>query len=117
MVGLSQSALAEHVGKTFQQFQKYETGKNRISASVLFGVAQALKTPIDYFFDVETAQADDPVSADRARSINDFLRTAEGVELASLYPRIKSHELRRRVVALITTMADDQGFSADACKK
>jgi transcriptional regulator with XRE-family HTH domain len=108
MVGLSQSALAEHVGKTFQQFQKYETGKNRISASVLYEVAQALRTPIDYFFDVDANEADDTEHMGRARSINDFLRTAEGVELASLYPRIKSLELRRRIVALITTMADEE---------
>ena len=108
LVGLSQSSLAEHVGKTFQQFQKYETGKNRISASVLFQVAQALRTPIDYFFDIPTEEPEEAEHSGRARSINDFLRTAEGVELASLYPRIKNYELRRRIVALITAMADEE---------
>lgn len=48
--GLSQKALGENVGLTFQQIQKYESGKNRVSASVLFFIANALKKPVAYFF-------------------------------------------------------------------
>lgn len=44
--GLSQSRLASMVGVTFQQFQKYETAGNRISASRLYQIAQALQVPV-----------------------------------------------------------------------
>ena len=42
-LGMSQERLAEHLGLTFQQVQKYERGSNRVSASKLFEIAQALK--------------------------------------------------------------------------
>jgi transcriptional regulator with XRE-family HTH domain len=48
--GLSQAALGERIGVTFQQIQKYERGTNRISASLLFRVSQILDVPIEYFF-------------------------------------------------------------------
>lgn len=43
---LSQEALAEQIGVTFQQIQKYEGGRNRVSASMLMAVAKALKTNV-----------------------------------------------------------------------
>lgn len=49
--GLSQIALAEKTGVTFQQIQKYERADNRIAASRLFAVAQATDKPISYFFE------------------------------------------------------------------
>lgn len=48
--GLSQTHLGNEVGVTFQQIQKIEAGKNRIAASRLYRVAQALETPIAKFF-------------------------------------------------------------------
>ena len=49
-LGLTQTALADAVGVTFQQVQKYENGKNRISAGRLWQFAKLFKVPIDYFF-------------------------------------------------------------------
>ena len=48
--GLSQQALAEAAGVTFQQIQKYERGANRVSASMLARIAQALDTPVAEMF-------------------------------------------------------------------
>ena len=48
---LSQRTLAEAVGISFQQLQKYESGKNRVSASMLFGLARRLAVPFDAFFE------------------------------------------------------------------
>ena len=48
--GLSQEALAEHLGITFQQIQKYENGKNRIAAGRLHTMSKVLKTPVQRFF-------------------------------------------------------------------
>lgn len=51
MLNMSQEALSGKLGVTFQQVQKYEKGLNRISASRLFELAQALRVPIGYFYD------------------------------------------------------------------
>jgi transcriptional regulator with XRE-family HTH domain len=48
--GLSQQALAEAAGVTFQQIQKYERGANRVSASMLSRIAGALDTPVAEMF-------------------------------------------------------------------
>jgi transcriptional regulator with XRE-family HTH domain len=50
-LGLSQSAVGEKVGLTFQQIQKYENGVNRISAGVLYALSRVLEVPIKYFFE------------------------------------------------------------------
>lgn len=51
LIGMSQEVLAEKIGLTFQQVQKYELGKNRISASMLWRIAEALDVPVSFFFD------------------------------------------------------------------
>ena len=48
---LSQTELAEQIGVTFQQVQKYENGKNRVGAGRLMHIARALDVPITAFFD------------------------------------------------------------------
>ena len=51
MVGLSQEKVADALGLTFQQVQKYEKGTNRISSSRLHQLARILEVPIPFFFD------------------------------------------------------------------
>ncbi len=51
LLGLTQQQLAIQVGIRFQQVQKYECGANRISAARLWQLAEALETPISYFYD------------------------------------------------------------------
>lgn len=51
LLGMSQSKLAEAVGLTFQQIQKYEKGSNRIGASRMWQFAQALGVPVASFFE------------------------------------------------------------------
>ena len=51
LLGLTQQQLAVQVGIRFQQIQKYECGANRISAARLWELAEALETPITYFYD------------------------------------------------------------------
>ena len=50
LLGLSQEKLAEAVGVTFQQIQKYERGTNRVSASRLFNFSKALDVSLEYFY-------------------------------------------------------------------
>lgn len=51
MLGMSQQTLAAGIGVTFQQIQKYESGKNRISAGKLWDFATILKMPVSYFYE------------------------------------------------------------------
>ena len=51
LLGLTQQQLALQVGIRFQQIQKYECGANRISAARLWQLAEALETPVSYFYD------------------------------------------------------------------
>lgn len=49
--GYTQTELAEMIGITFQQVQKYERGSNRVSVSRLVSIAGLLNVPIDFFFE------------------------------------------------------------------
>jgi transcriptional regulator with XRE-family HTH domain len=51
LLGMSQTAVGDAVGLTFQQIQKYERGSNRIGSSRLFEFAKVLDVPVSYFFD------------------------------------------------------------------
>ncbi len=69
MLGLTQQELAQAVGIKFQQIQKYESGINRMSASRLWDVANALGVSVSYFFDgLQCRRAERPwAQARRAR--------------------------------------------------
>ena len=72
MLGMSQEKLADALGLTFQQVQKYEKGVNRVSASMLARASQALHCKIDSFFPDETTGADtsaDVTAAPRGREM------------------------------------------------
>jgi len=68
-LGLTQQDLADKLGLSYQQIQKYETGLNRISAGRLFLVAKELLTRLDYFFESETGEPPTR-TVRRARGLN-----------------------------------------------
>ncbi|MCX7587279.1 helix-turn-helix domain-containing protein [Phenylobacterium sp. 58.2.17] len=104
----TQTELAEALGLTFQQVQKYERGSNRISASMLYGAALFLDVPILAFFEglPDTQDRVALVDGPQAAMIGAFLNTSEGVELATLFTRL-SPRLRNQMMALIVTLADE----------
>ena len=110
-LGLTQQQLAEQLGLTFQQVQKYERGSNRVSASKLYEISRALQTPVPYFFEglSDTGRGDADEARGAEQSIREFLMTAEGQELASLYPQIMATRLRRQVLELVRTIAEEEG--------
>ena len=55
--GLSQTALAEQIGVTFQQVQKYEKGTNRVAPGRLSQIARILNVPVSSFFEDEAKQS------------------------------------------------------------
>ena len=106
-LGLTQAALAERVGVTFQQFQKYENGTNRISAGRLFQLAVALDTSIPYFY--EGLQS---VSRALLRGVAEEAAEFEGpsdveaAELVMAFRSIQDPAARRAVLALARKSAE-----------
>jgi len=106
---ISQEKLADALGLTFQQVQKYERGSNRISASKLYEIARTLKVSIAWFFEglgdpLEGRGADDKPTGAFAHG---FLMTQDGVDLVNLFPKIPERRVRRRLVDLVRAMVDE----------
>ncbi|ESQ79171.1 helix-turn-helix domain-containing protein [Asticcacaulis sp. YBE204] len=107
-LGYSQEYLAEQIGLTFQQVQKYERGSNRISASKLFDIAKVLKVSVPYFFEnLSDENSDDFAESHTERNVSHFLMTSEGIELAEAFPRIKSAVQRRKILELVRSLSDE----------
>src|SRR3982074_684865 len=81
-LGISQERLAESIGLTFQQIQKYERAANRASASNLWDMARALSTNVTYFYEGLGDAVDTPGSNLPREAMQTFLLTPEGIELA-----------------------------------
>jgi transcriptional regulator with XRE-family HTH domain len=105
-LGVSQERLAEAIGLTFQQVQKYERAANRVSASKLYEVARALQTSVAYFYEGLGEAYELSRGGEVNDAVQDFLLTAEGMELAALFPKIPRHRLRRKVLELVRAMAE-----------
>jgi len=110
MQGVSQEKLADALGLTFQQVQKYERGANRVSASKLYEIAAALRAPVSYFFDGladPTGDEGRDPSPSEEGLVHAFLMTTEGLELAKLFPRIGRGPVRRRVLDLLRAIVGE----------
>ena len=104
-LGLSQSALAQQLGISFQQVQKYETGQNRISASRLHRVATVLATSVEAFFPpVETARGPADMGWEALRHIT---ATPDGRAVAAAWPLIEDRDLRKAVARVVRALARD----------
>ncbi len=94
MIAMTQQELADLVGIKFQQIQKYETGANRVSASRLWDIANAMEVPVGFFFlgisDTEGEERD---------VFDDLALEAEVVELVQTYSVIPQSQ-RGRVMDL-----------------
>jgi transcriptional regulator with XRE-family HTH domain len=117
-LGLSQEKLAQALGLTFQQVQKYERAANRVSASKLWEVARVLKTHVAYFYEGLAGAPVTPIGPEaeapsaggttQADAPETFLTTSEGVELATTFPRISRAHVRRQILDLVHALAEDR---------
>jgi transcriptional regulator with XRE-family HTH domain len=114
MIGMSQEKLGELLGLTFQQVQKYEKGVNRIGAGRLFEIARILGVPIQYFYESVTEQlASTPGFAERdSQPVLEFVSSGDGLQLSLAYMRIKDPKVRKRVLDLVKSLAEDTSESA-----
>lgn len=96
---MTQQQLADQVGIKFQQIQKYETGMNRISASRLWDIAEALTVPISFFFE-GLGQAETVAEVE-----GDILADKEALELVRSYYAIPENQ-RRRLFELARVLSE-----------
>jgi transcriptional regulator with XRE-family HTH domain len=108
-LGMSQSALGEAVGLTFQQVQKYERGKNRVSFSKLAGIATALQCRIADLID----GLEDGGEADAGDDRSALLGETGALELLQTYASVKSPRLRRAIIALAKGLSDQPEESGE----
>ena len=93
---MSQTALGQAIGVTFQQVQKYENGKNRLGASRLQEMAQALGVPVSALFG-ETESTESDILA--------VLGAPGAIDLLNAFTAIEDEQLRRDVLAIVRTAA------------
>jgi transcriptional regulator with XRE-family HTH domain len=110
MLGMSQEKLGDSLGLTFQQVQKYESGKNRIGASRLQHISHILQIPVPFFFEGAPHVPGQPEGIGEAPSpayVSEFLATTEGLALTKAFMLVKEPRLRRRIVELVKEIAGD----------
>lgn len=123
LVGITQENLAEAAGITFQQVQKYEKGRNRLSASRLYQFARVLDVPVSYFFDgfyapdsqvgIQGGFADNDQEAYDAsdEEYEDIMEQKETINLIKAYYAIPDEKLRRNFLKMLKQMA--KNFAGD----
>lgn len=103
-LGLTQLSVAEAIGVTFQQIQKYERGSNRIVASRLYDLANTLNVPLEYFF--AEAQEDTPPGAKADEAADDSTPTPkETRNLINAYYEIADPALRKKLIELVRSVS------------
>lgn len=115
LLGLSQEKLAEAIGLTFQQIQKYERGTNRVSASRLYQFGKILEVPVSYFFEkYSETMTDGAVPSSYGLSDNkqealvsdNVMHSKETLDLIRTYYSISDPELRKDLYKMMKTMAE-----------
>ena len=104
LTGMTQQQLAEKVGIKFQQIQKYETGMNRVSASRLWDISDALGVPVSFFFEGLTA-GEKPADSDQNGIPADILANKEALELVRSYYAMPQNQ-RKRLFDLARVLSD-----------
>ena len=109
MLGMSQEKLGERLGITFQQIQKYEKGANRVSASRLDQIAQALGVSPEFFYRTE-AEPLEPGSAagGAALELTALFAKSDAVKLLRAFREIERPRVRRRLVKLAEALAQQE---------
>lgn len=110
-LSLSQERLAEMLGISFQQVQKYERGLNRVGASRLFQLCGIMGVDSSFFFDglspTPAPGVAEPATEFDTLSTAALLAAPGALELLADYARLKSTSQRKKVLELIKLLADD----------
>jgi len=111
LIGMSQEKLGDLLGLTFQQVQKYEKGINRIGAGRLFEISRILDVPIDFFYDGIGTPAEGLTEAETT-PVMEFVSSSEGLQLSLAFMKIKDPKVRKRVLDLVKSLAEEEEVGA-----
>src|ERR1700752_4322855 len=111
LIGMSQEKLGDLLGLTFQQVQKYEKGVNRIGAGRLYEVARILGVPIDFFYEGVGSAPHASGFAEAGPPVMEFVSSGEGLQLSLAFMKIKDPKVRRRVLELVKSLANEEAES------
>ena len=104
LIGMNQETLAQRLGLTFQQVQKYEGGANRISASRLAEIAGVLGVGVEYFFQgLEPGAA---IHGPQQQEAHDRMQRPETIELIRAYYAIPDAAARQQFFEMVKTLAN-----------
>ena len=110
LLKLGRSDLVNYVGYSYQQIQKYETGGNRVSASVLYEFSQALDVPVSFFFEGLPAKTSKGGRRKKTRTPTNFasdpMRKPDVIKLARAFDRITDPRARMKLVEAVRAAAD-----------
>lgn len=101
-LSMSQGGLADRLGISFQQVQKYEKGTNRVSSSRLYDIADILDVPITFFFSGPADNRPEVKLIEQLRPGD----LKDGLRLFAAFRNIKGKRARRSVIALVESMAE-----------
>lgn len=101
VMGVSQEKLAEAIGVSFQQIQKYEKGSNRVSSGKLYDIALALQVPVAFFFDEAGASHE-------KSEVLALAATPDGINMLRAFAAIKDHNARKQIIGICKTVANGQ---------
>ena len=110
LIGMSQEKLGDLLGLTFQQVQKYEKGVNRIGAGRLYEISRILGVPIDFFYE-GVAAVPEPAGFAESRGappVMEFVSSGEGLQLSLAFMKIKDPKVRKRMLDLVKSLAEDE---------
>jgi transcriptional regulator with XRE-family HTH domain len=106
MLKMSQSTLADALGITSQQLQKYEKGTNRIGAGRLHEIASLLQVPIQFFYEGAPLVAQQSIgNVKEFPPVSEFLSTKDGRALMRAFLQIEYPKYRRLLVNLARELA------------
>ena len=103
LLGLTQQNLAQAVGIRFQQIQKYESGTNRVSASRLYELAEALDVPVQYFYEGLASSGATPPPSGSDALAPDIMERPETLKLVAAYYKAEERP-RLRILALLQAL-------------
>ncbi len=109
LLKLSQMDLANHVGYSYQQVQKYEHGTNRVSASVLYEFSGALDVPVSFFFEELPTKASKRGRRKKTRTPTGFasdpMSKQDVIKLVRAFDRITDPKTRKKLLEMVRAAA------------
>jgi len=102
LTGVSKTDLANELGITFQQVQKYEKGVNRVGAGRLQRIAEVLGAPVSFFFEGARGIG---IEVENINSSLRFLESAAALRVVRAFAEIEDGTIRKAIVALIEEIA------------